>query len=137
MKKYLVAAVVATGLLISACGGAGGASPVVTVTATQTETAQPVQTQPTTEDQDYMFLEAIRNSNITWLMQANTSDLLDLAHQACNILDSGVTLDQLIAGLAQSFVEQGMTSDPELYRGTGFLLAAAVNVYCPQYGNQI
>ena len=135
MKKYFVVALVAAGLLISACGGGvGGSNPTVTVTATQ-EPA-PFPTEPTVADKEYMFLETMRNSGITWLMVADSDQLLSLAMQTCQILDSGYTVDQLIEELATGFVNDGLTNDPELYEGTGMLIGASVAVFCPEYGTQ-
>ena len=137
MKKYLVVALIATGLFVSACGGVGGANPVVTVTATQTQTVAPVPTEPTLEDKEYMFLETMRNSGISWLMDANPNDLLDLARQTCQILDNGYTVNELVEALAQGFVNDGLTNDPELYEGTGMIIGSSIAIFCPEYGNQI
>lgn len=137
MKKYFVVSLVAAGVLLSACGaGIGGQTNTVTVTATPTAVPQPipVPTEPTVADKEYMFLETMRNSGITWLMAADTNQLLDLAYQTCQILDSGYTVDELIQGLAENFVNDGLTNDPELYEGTGILIGASVAIFCPQYG---
>ena len=140
MKKYFVVALVAVGVLVSACGaGIGGQTNTVTVTATPTALPQPIPlpTEPTVADKEYMFLETMRNSGVTWLMVADTDQLLDLAYQTCQILDSGYTVDELVQALATGFAEDGMGNDPELYEGTGFLIGASVAAFCPQYGYQI
>ena len=137
MKKYFVVALVAVGVLLSACGGGiGGQTSTVTVTATPTPDPFPLITEPTLADKEYMFLETVRNSGVTWLMVADSNELLDLARQTCQILDSGYTVDELIQTVAEGFVNDGLTNDPELYEGTGFLIGASVAAFCPQYGNQ-
>lgn len=138
MKKYIITALVAAGLLLTGCG-AGASTVTVTSTETKTETATPLPfpTEPTVADKEYMFLETVRNSGITWLMVADADQLLDLGYQTCQILDSGYTVDELIQALAMGFVEDGMGSDPELYEGTGFLIGASVAAFCPKYGYQI
>lgn len=127
-KKLLttLSAVVCCGLLLTGCGS-GSASPTVTVTEEATYVPEPMLTD------DEKFISTIRNYGNTSLDTLSDQDLISLGISTCDLLDSGYTAVDIITYVATEF--PNMTSDQA--EGFGFVMGAAVAVYCPEYTSDI
>lgn len=129
MKRKLLIGILllATASTMAACGTTSTPSSTVTITqAPDTPTPEPM-------SKEDVFLTALRTSGNSYLESADSSDLLDVGYETCNMLDQGYTVDQLVYALASS----GNFTTTESQQAVGFVLGAAVSVFCPEYGYQI
>lgn len=129
MKKIVVVAFAVVAL--AACAPSTTSSPAVTVTQTQSA-PEPVQTMSL----DEKVVDVARSQGNSYIANLSDSAILEITGQVCQILDSGVTVRQLVTELAKSLANDGVT-DPEQFRAVGTLLGVAVAAYCPQYESQV
>lgn len=136
MKKIAsyTATVLSSAILFTGCSGgddksssALNPSPKISV-KTETVTVKPEapSTVPSSSKNE-IFLSVLRDHGDTYT-GAPDADLIELGHQTCDTLDMGVTVEDMAAYMVQENI------DPDF---AGFLIGAAVGVFCPEYTNQI
>lgn len=110
MKRFI--AVIFVALLISGCG------------TTKVNTTQPVVTQSQGSDSsinEQAFVLAITNEYPE--LAGHDAQLIELGHGACELIDSGATLDDFT----------GIANDAGFDVGTyGFIVGAAISAFCPE-----
>lgn len=133
-KKGLMGAIGATvlGVALVGCGTqqAGAPTPTVTVTAqAQPTTEAPTPTPTPTLDSDVTslteqaYLEAIHTDLADSVVGVPDSLLLELGHNVCAAMDSGVP----VLTVLQSGVDAGVAP-----YDAGYIVGAAVAAFCPQ-----
>lgn len=121
MKKIIVAALAVAAL-------AGCAMP----TAHPDDSKSAVQTAPNTVvNPDDQYLAALHSQDNLILRSAPDQDLIVLGRKVCEVLDSGVSVNELAANLVSGLQSRG--ADAETYRAAGAIVGAAIPAYCPSH----
>ena len=110
-------------LLVGLLIGSSHSSPAPSADPTQTAAPAPV----ATDDETYIGL--VRSYGNSYIDNAEDYQLIKIAHDTCDVLDSGYTLDEVINYLAAN----GTSTDQEFYQAEGIIIGGAINVYCPVY----
>ena len=133
MKKIIVSSIIA-GITIALVSCSPSESPSPTVTVTESVPA-PLQDDPSTPDvvpsNEELYLLGIKSMNNPILNVATDAQLLEMGYSVCEALNSGFTVDDIIAYMAVQMAGEGMTSDVEV-EAVGYIIGAADSALCPE-----
>ena len=115
--------------LLAGCGTtAEEPQPVVTKTVTETPSPEPV-VEMTDEE---MFLLNLQASDNPFVYGMDESAALDVAYSTCDLLDSGITVDEVV----ESFATSGDFSIDQM-GAAGYIMGSAIAALCPQHKWQV
>lgn len=123
-KSVKVAAVLAASLFVLSACGSSDAAPTVTVT-------EEMPTYESTPEQNY--LDSLRATGNQFALSSSDADLINVGYQACEVLDSGYTLDELVTELVMS----GNYTTTEETEFVGMTIGAAIREFCPHHSWQV
>lgn len=132
VKKFLLVPAVCSLFLVTACAGAGSAS--------QTAAPSPSYTEPVFDDPpedepvaDALYLSSVRSLPNAMIASTSDATLVEIGKTVCATLDTGLTVKEMMRGLATSFAEDG-TSSSVKNEAVGYIIASSLMAYCPWYG---
>lgn len=132
-----VASIALSALALTACAVPVPTSTTVTVTASAP--AAPAATLATQDsgtgsdsDADSRYLRLMRGKSNSYIDGTSDSQLIELGHKACTVLDSGTTVREY----AEFFVSK-YPSDADMRTFAAYTAGAAIAVYCPEYQYQV
>jgi hypothetical protein len=133
MRKIMIVAAAAAAVIgVSACSNTD-AAPAPTVTVTQQAPA-PTQDDPeppsTAMSNEELYLLGLRSMGNPIIDIASDSQLLDMGYSVCDALESGFTVDDVIAYMATEMAREGLTSDNQS-EAVGYIIGAADTALCP------
>lgn len=123
MNIRTVACTLLAASLLAACGTG-------TVQRTVTVTAGPQGSAPISADERY--LAAIRSKDSSIVAKSSDADLISLAHKACGVFESGVTVKEYVEYFASQYA-----NDPEMLKLAAYVGGGAISFYCPQFQSQL
>lgn len=110
---------------------------VLTGCASQSSQANPVETvtqfeQPTLSPEQ-QYISHIRSLGNMYVDNSSDSSLVELGKQACTVLDTGYTVEELVTGLINS----GSLNTAEQYEFAGIVVGGGVRYFCPEYITEV
>lgn len=123
-NKLIAGSLIAlSALFLTGCSSSSEPAPVVT----KTVTAEP----ELTPEQEY--IENIRSFGNYYVDNNSDADLISLGQQACTVLDSGYTIEDLV----NQFVYDSNLSGDEQFEFVGIIIGAGVRHFCPEYITEV
>lgn len=136
MNKIIIASFISIAVL-TACSTQASPAPTVTITEQKEIPAPPVS--PSEDDggvvsNEQEYLISIRAMNNPILAVGSDEELLSMGYSVCELLGSGLTIDDIIQLMATQMTQEGMTSDAE-FEAVGYIIGAAGYALCPGTGS--
>jgi hypothetical protein len=133
MKKIIIVAAISAVALVGC--SSQSTQPVPTVTITEAAPAPSVDDPPsdTGIDGEELYLLALRSMGNPIIDIASDSQLLDMGNSVCDALESGFTVEDIIAYMATEMTREGLTSDYQS-EAVGYIIGAADTALCPGSG---
>lgn len=95
-----------------------------------------VQTAPNLNvNPDDEFLAVVHGQRNLILESAQDADLIVLGRKVCEVLDSGVSIQELAVRLVTGLQARG--ADSETYKAAGIIVGAAIPAYCPNHNAEL
>lgn len=94
-----------------------------------TETSDPSDDLPSSDDSDSLYLAVLRSSRYSddYMVDDTETMLIKIGHQVCSTFDAGASFRDTVEA-----VETGFSPG-----ASGYLIGAAVGAYCPEYRDLI
>lgn len=122
MRKFIVALVATLALFSTGCtvqvGGQAPETPTASPTPEVSDTLSPAEA-------DALYLETVREQ-YPQLSRIQDSDLIQIAKDACTMLDNG-------AGIEELFMTFGNSGNDEADTALAFMIGAGIVAYCPEH----
>jgi len=129
-KKFVAVPAVCLLFLLAACGNATPAQ--INTVSSYMEPAfdDPPDGEPVA---DALYLSSVRSLPNALIESTSDATLVEIGETVCATLDTGLTVKELVRGLAVSFAEDG-TSSSVKNEAVGYIIASSLMAYCPWYG---
>lgn len=135
MKKIFIIGAVVSAIVLTGCsGGEQEGRPKETVTVTQEASPPSVDDGNVVMSDQEIYLNGLRSMGNPIIRVASDSDLLEMGYAVCDALESGFSVEDIIAYMAVEMAKNGQTSDTEV-EAVGYIIGAASSALCSQYNN--
>lgn len=135
MKKIFIIGAVVSAIVLTGCsGGEQEGIPKETVTVTQEASPPSVDDGHVVMSDQEIYLNGLRSMGNPIIRVASDSDLLEMGYAVCDALESGFSVEDIIAYMAVEMAKNGQTSDTEV-EAVGYIIGAASSALCSQYNN--
>lgn len=135
MKKIFIIGAVVSAIVLTGCsGGEQEGIPKETVTVTQEASPPSVDDGNVVMSDQEIYLNGLRSMGNPIIRVASDSDLLEMGYAVCDALESGFSVEDIIAYMAVEMAKNGQTSDTEV-EAVGYIIGAASSALCSQYNN--
>jgi hypothetical protein len=133
MKKIITAVAISAVALVGCSSQTGGPAPTVTITES---VPAPSVDDPPTESvmgNEELYLISLKSMGNPIIDISTDSELLDMGYSVCEALESGFTVEDIIAYMATEMTREGLTSDYQS-EAVGYIIGAADTALCPGSG---
>lgn len=126
MRKFLILMVSMVALLSTGCTVQVGGTSAPSASVSSTPSDAP---ETSVEDPDTLFLSVVRDE-YPELNSVADHDLVQIAKDACTMLDNGGGIDDL-------FNVFGNSGNDDVDGTMAFIIGAGIVAYCPEYSDQV